>query len=156
MATQPFPSHEDIFPNIQTKSPLAQPEAILSQPERRGWPPLPYNLLSGNTESAKVPPPRVFSRLINPSFFNCSSWENTHSPDPSPALLPSSGHTPASQCLSCCEGLTEDKIWGVASPAPSSKGRHFPHPAGRTILTSNKMIPHVKTLNLFLGSEGFS
>jgi len=67
------------------------------------------------------------SQTPQPLLIRCS-------PDPSQASLLFSGHTPAPQCPSCCEGpKAEHSTQGTASPVSSMVDNHCPTPAGHTI-----------------------
>lgn len=49
---------------------------------------------------------------------------------PFPSSIPFFGRTPAPQCPFCTEGSkTEHRIWGLASPVPSTADGHCPGPA---------------------------
>ncbi|KAK4827716.1 hypothetical protein QYF61_021016 [Mycteria americana] len=120
------PFSEVKFPNVQSKPPLAQLEAISSRPITC--------YLGEETDP----------HLATTSF-------QTRALDPSPASLPFSGHAPAPQCLSCSEGpKTEHRIRGAASPVPSTGDDHFPSPAGHAISDTSQdaigLLGHLGTL----------
>ncbi|KAK4814264.1 hypothetical protein QYF61_012819 [Mycteria americana] len=121
------PFTEVKFPNIQSKPPLVQLEAISS---------CPITCYLGEETNPH----------ISTTSFQTSAL------DPSPASLPFSGHAPAPQCLSCSGGpKTEHSIRGAASPVPGVQGHdHFPSPAGHTIFDTSQdaigFLGHLGTL----------
>lgn len=67
------------------------------------------------------------AQLIQPSGFPLSPGQTSCASHPFPALLLFSGHVPTPQCPSCSEGpKTGHRIWGVASPVPSTGGWSLP------------------------------
>ncbi|KAK4814188.1 hypothetical protein QYF61_011911 [Mycteria americana] len=109
------PFSEVKFPNIQSKPPLVQLEAISSRPIT--------SYLGEETDPTSLQPP---FRLNNP--VPSAHPHQTCSPDPSPASLPFSGLVPAPQCLSCSgRPKTERSIQGAASPVPTFQPL-FPKP----------------------------
>ncbi|KAK4828478.1 hypothetical protein QYF61_026703 [Mycteria americana] len=120
------PFREEIFPNIQSKPPLAQLEAISSRPITC--------YLGEETDP----------HLSTTSF-------QTSALDPSPALLPFFARAPAPQCLSCSGGpKTEHSVRGAASPVLSTGHNHFPSSAGHTIPDTSQdavgLLGHLGTL----------
>ncbi|NWX44202.1 SMRC1 protein, partial [Steatornis caripensis] len=94
------PLGEGIVPDVQSKPPLAQREAVPSRPVPRRWgeqtdPPHRHSLLSGSCRAMRSPLSPLFPRLSTrsspsrPSQPLCSR--------PCPALLPFSGRAPAPQ-----------------------------------------------------------
>ncbi|KAK4821747.1 hypothetical protein QYF61_000808, partial [Mycteria americana] len=116
------PFSEIKFPNIQSKPPLAQLEAISS---------CPITCYLGEETDP---------HLTTTSF-------QTSAPDPSPASLPFFGHAPAPQCLSGSGGpKTEHSIRDAASPGDDQ----FPTPADYTISDTSQdaigFLGHLGTL----------
>lgn len=96
-AEKVYTDWKTIFPGVQSKSPLAQFEAIS-----------PLSLFFLQVKQHQLP--QLLLRLVLHTLHHL-------------CLLPFSGHTPAPQCLSCREDpKTEHRIWGVASPVASTGG----------------------------------
>jgi len=130
-----MPDHcfsKDIFPDIQSKPPLMQLEAIASHPIDR------YLGEETNThlttpsfqvvvESEKVSPQPPLLQTKQPQFLQLLFIYKTCSPDPLPALLPFSGHPPAPPCPSCSEGpkthhsLMEGESFGLCRAREETK-----------------------------------
>jgi len=123
----PKPDHsfrKEIFPNIQSKPPLMQVEAIdscpftsyLGEETNTGLTTTSFQVV---IERDKVPlqPPLLQTKLPQfpqPLLMICSL-------DPSPVSLFFSGHAPTPQFLSCSGGLkTEHSTGGAASPVQST------------------------------------
>jgi len=116
---------KEIFPNIQSKPPLMQLEALSSRPITS------YLGEETNTYLATT----SFQVFV----------------DLSPASLPFFGHAPAPQCPSCSEGSkTKHSNRGVTSPVLSSGDDQFPSPDGHTIPDTSQdavgLLDHLVTL----------
>lgn len=86
---------------------------------RRDWPFSLHPPFRWLERTVRSPLSLLFSRLNTPA-----PSAAPHTPDSLPALLSFSGPSPAPQCLPCSEGpRTKHRIWGVASPMPSTEGQ---------------------------------
>jgi len=130
----PVPDHsfsKEIIPNIQSRPPPMQLEAIASHPiscylgEETNTH-LTTTSFQVVVESSKVSPKSPLLQIKQPQF--PEPLLKTCALDPSTALLPFSGHAPAPQCLSCSEGpKTKHSTPGTTSPVLSTGARSRPY-----------------------------
>ncbi|KAK4821667.1 hypothetical protein QYF61_027135 [Mycteria americana] len=127
------PFSEVKFPNIQSKPPLVQLEAISSRPStcylgEETDPHLATTSFQVVVESNKVSPQPPFLQAKQPQL------PQTSAPDPSPASLPFSGHAPAPQCVQILNTVFE--VWPHQCRVQGHN--HFPSPAGHAIFDTSQ------------------